>query len=108
MHATGVKKPLAKLLFLIGTATPCDIGQLIYDQIVGNAEFLTTHPILPFFSLIFGILLKQQDVMKKDAMSKNSSGVIRISKKLHSGKHVDDVQGESSSEEEDDIPESVA
>ena len=52
MHATGVKKPLAKLLFLIG--------------------------------------------------------VIRISQKLYSGKHMDDVQGESSSEEEVDIPKCVA
>ena len=46
--------------------------------------------------------------MKKDEMFEKSLGVIRISKKLHSGKHVDDVQGESSSEAEDDIPESVA
>ena len=51
MYATGVKKPLAKLLLLIGA--------------------------------------------------------IRISNKLYSGKHVDDVQGESSSKEEDDIPECV-
>ena len=46
--------------------------------------------------------------MKKDEMFEKSSGVIRISKKQHSGKHVDDVQGESSSEAEDDIPKSVA
>ena len=37
-----------------------------------------------------------EDVMKKDEMFEKSQGVIRISKKLHSGKHVDDVQEESS------------
>ena len=41
-------------------------------------------------------------------MFEKSSGVITISNKLHSGKHVDDVQGEPSSEEKDDIPKCVA
>lgn len=37
-HAIGVKKPLAKLLYLIGTATPFDFGQLVFNQIINNAE----------------------------------------------------------------------
>ncbi|XP_024025805.1 uncharacterized protein LOC112092857 [Morus notabilis] len=96
MHATGVKKPLAKLLYLIGTATSFDFGQFVFNQIINNAEAFTTHPVLSFPSLIYGILSKQNNVKKSHELFEKGSGVIRISKKLHSGKYVDDVQGEHS------------
>ncbi|XP_024022050.1 uncharacterized protein LOC112091798 [Morus notabilis] len=63
-----VKKPLAKLLFLIGTATTFDFGQLVFDQIISNAEATITHLVLPFPSLIYGILTKQHDVKKSDEL----------------------------------------
>ena len=41
-------------------------------------------------------------------MFEKASGLIQILKKLHSGKHVDDVQGEMSSDEDDTDAPSVA
>ncbi|XP_024028254.1 uncharacterized protein LOC112093643 [Morus notabilis] len=106
LHTTSVHKPLAKLLFLVNSSTTFDIGQLIFDEIVSNVEACTTHQVLPFPSLICEVLLSQKNIKKEDEVSDKLSGVLRISKKLRTWRHVDDIQGEFSSAEEDDVPSS--
>lgn len=46
---------------------------------------------------------KQNNVKKSHKLFKKGLGVIRLSKKLHSGKHVDDVQGEHSLDKEEEV-----
>ncbi|XP_024018221.1 uncharacterized protein LOC112090643 [Morus notabilis] len=104
-HSTGVNKPLAKLLYMIGLCFSFDIRQLIYDQIVSNAKVLFTHQVLPFPSLIYGVLMSQNDIKKSVEVFAKLPGELRISKKFHSGKHMDDVQGESFSVFEDELQE---
>lgn len=106
-HLTGVNKSLAKLLYMIGLCFSFDIGQLIYDQIVSNVEVLFTHQVLPFPSLIYGVLMSQNDIKKPVEVFAKLPGELRILKKLHFGKHVDDVQGESFSDSEDELQEDV-
>lgn len=107
-HSTGVNKPLAKLLYMIGLSCYFDIGQLIYDQIVGNAEVLFTYQVLPFPSLIYGVLMSQIDIKKSKEVLVTLPGELRILKKLLSGKHVDVVQGESLSVSEDELPQDAS
>ena len=61
----SISKDFTVLLYLIGTREPFDLGKVIFQVIVSNAEFESISGVLPFPSLIFGILKLQKNILEK-------------------------------------------
>ena len=94
LHISSVSKDLAILLFLVGTGEPFDMGKIIYQVIVSNAEFEHAYGVLPFSFLIFEILQLQNNIIEKDEVLKTPRKPIRISYKVFVGNYAKDVAKE--------------
>ena len=92
LHKTYVSKDMVVLLFLIGTGKEFDMGKLLFEVIVYNAEQETTYGILPLPLLIYEVLMRQHKILGKDEILEILPHSLCISQKMFKGKHARDVQ----------------
>lgn len=78
-HTTGIHKQLAKVLYIIGTGVPFDVGKLIFEEIVSLAEVISLKPALLFPSLVYGLLMSQQNIRTLEDVLEVPTKPIRIS-----------------------------
>ncbi|EXC11329.1 hypothetical protein L484_006894 [Morus notabilis] len=76
-------------------SVPFDVGLLIFEEIVSHTEVTSSKPALPFPSLVYGILMSQQNIRTHEDVLEPPTKPIRISQKLRECKHMNDVQGEN-------------
>ena len=92
LHKTSMTKDMAYLLYMIGTGEKFDMGKLLFEVIVYNAEHETTYGILPLPSMIYEVLMLQKKILGEDEMMEVLPPPLKVSHKLFEGKHVPDVK----------------
>ena len=63
----------------------------MFEIIVHNAEYEHAYGILPFFSLIFKVLMLQKNILKEHEILKVPTVHLRFFHKLFEGKHSLDI-----------------
>ena len=64
----------------------------MFEIIIHNAEYEHAYGILPFFSLIFKVLMFQMNILEEHEILKVPTVHLRIFHKLFEGKHAPDIQ----------------
>ena len=64
----------------------------MFEIIVHNAEYEHAYDILPFFSLIFKVLMLQKNILEEHEILKVLIVHLRIFHKLFEGKYASDIQ----------------
>ena len=105
LHKTSVTKDMACLLYMIGTGEKFDMGKLLFEVIVYNAEQETTYGILPLPSLIYEVLMLQKNVLGDDEILEVLPPPLKVSHKLFEGKHVPDIKKPTATSQT--VPETV-
>ena len=77
--------------------------KLMFEIIVHNAEYEHAYGILPFFLLIFEVLMLQKNILEEHTILKVLTVHLRIFHKLFEGKHTPDIQEKEGVP--DDVPE---
>ena len=65
-----LQKTWQSCCFLIGTGEEIDMGKLLFEVIVHNAEHKNIYGILPLPYLIFTVLMLQKHILGDDEMLK--------------------------------------
>ncbi|KAK6147809.1 hypothetical protein DH2020_018721 [Rehmannia glutinosa] len=58
-HSSSVTREQARVIYLIGKGLPLNFGQLVFDQVLRQAESSSASGVLPFPSTIYQILCSQ-------------------------------------------------
>ena len=99
---------MAELLYKVGTATSFDLRQLIFNQIISQAEPIAIRPALPLPSLIYGLVTKQRNIRRTGEVLLKEKEFIRINKKFYIGSHVNDLEEIHQEDSASTAPEPVA
>ena len=94
-HWIGVLKSMVVLLYKLGKGISFDLGTLIFCQISHHAESTSINLAVRYPSLIFGILISQNDgVVHEGELCEKCAGEMVICKKFFQRQYIQDIQGE--------------
>ena len=99
LNLTSISKDLIVLLYVVGIDVTFDLAKLIFQVIISNAESENFVGVLPFSSLIFGLLKIQNEDLDKGEVLEEPRKPLKISIKVYTSSHVQDMDNDDVKED---------